>query len=355
MMKALFGAAILSASILAACSTMQTAHETATTDWAYAIAPAPPPGAPAAAPAADPARLFNLAGTANRFNVDQIVGRKGPNGSIQTAPADWYPEEHPPMPKIVAEGDQARGIRPCSLCHYPNGKGRSENASPQGLPHDYIVNQLHDLKHGLRVSAEPRKANAKFMADYAKAMTEQEIEQAAAYFASMPWTPWIKVVESDTAPKTRNAGGLMITLEGAEAGTEPLGNRIIETPVNGEHTEVLRDPHSGFTAYVPKGSLKKGEAIVRTGGGKTTACVTCHGQDLNGLGGVVPPLAGRSPSYAVRQLNDIQQGARHGQWTQLMVGVVAPLSAEDMLNVAAYLASLPAPGKAMEPMRAAAR
>ena len=76
----------------------------------------------------------------------------------------------------------------------------------------------------------------------------------------MKWTPWIKVVETDTVPKTRIAGGMFLKLEGGE--TEPIGQRIIETPDDAERTEVLRDPRSGFIAYVPSGSIKKGEALV---------------------------------------------------------------------------------------------
>lgn len=120
---------------------------------------------------------------------------------------------------------------------------------------------------------------------------------------------------------------------------EPIGQRIIETPVNTEATEQLRDDRSGFIAYVPVGSLKRGEALVmKGGGGKTVQCEVCHGADLQGLG-PVPGIAGRSPSYVVRQLSDIQQGARNGEWTSLMKPVVSKLNAEDFVAIAAYLAS----------------
>jgi cytochrome c553 len=101
---------------------------------------------------------------------------------------------------------------------------------------------------------------------------------------------------------------------------------------------MLRDARSGFFAYVPVGSIKKGEALVTTGGGKTTACAICHGADLRGMG-PVPGLAGRSPSYMVRQMFDMQQGMRKGVWTELMKPVVSKLSEEDMLAIAAYTAS----------------
>jgi cytochrome c553 len=130
---------------------------------------------------------------------------------------------------------------------------------------------------------------------------------------------------------------MYLRLEGNES--EPIGLRIIETPENVEHTEVLRDPRSGFIAYVPPGSVKKGESLVTTGGnGRTVQCGLCHGADLKGLG-PVPGIAGRSPSYMVRQLYDMQVGARRGVWTDLMKPVVAKLSGEDFVSIAAYLSS----------------
>jgi cytochrome c553 len=127
-------------------------------------------------------------------------------------------------------------------------------------------------------------------------------------------------------------------LEGAEAGKEPIGQRIIEVPEKAEDTELLRNPRSGFIAYVPQGAVKKGQALVMSSSNKTTQCGVCHGPDLEGLG-PVPGLAGRSPSYVVRQLFDMQQGIRKGEWAGLMKPVVEKLSADDMINIAAYLAS----------------
>ena len=296
--------------------------------WAYAITP---PG-PAAPPAADDGTKYTLPGADRAFTLDQIRNRQGP--------ADWFPAEHPPMPSVVAVGREPAGIFACSLCHYPNGKGRPENAGVAGLQVGYFVQQLHDFKNGLRTSAEARKANTPMMAGFAHAMTEQEIRQAAEYFGAMPWTPWIDVVETDTVPKTRIQGGMYLKLEGKNAGTEPLGERIVETPNSTRDTEKLRNPHSGFTAYVPKGSVAKGAALAQTGAGKTTQCTICHGADLTGLA-LVPPLRGRSPSYVARQLIDFKEGTRHGVWAPLMGPVVANLSAEDILDLSAYLASLP--------------
>lgn len=336
-MNKMLGSGIVLGAAVAAIGALSAA-ESDRPDWAYAI----PVGA-APARVAEDGKLYSLPGAAKQFTSSQIRGVSATDPNVLTQPADWYPGEHPSMPKIVAEGDNARKIAACSLCHYPNGKGRSENASPAGLPKEYITRQLHDMRDNLRASAERRKANTQAMVSFAKAMTEDEIQQAAAYFSSMQWTPWITVIESDTSPKVRSAGGLFIPLEGANAGMEPLGNRIIEVPVNAEHTETLRNPHASFIAYVPVGAVAKGKELVTTGGGgKTTQCTLCHGETLNGLGSV-PGIAARSPSYLARQLNDIQQGARHGDMAELMKGVVAKLTPDDILNITAYLASLPAP------------
>lgn len=198
------------------------------------------------------------------------------------------------------------------------------------------MHQMNDFRNGLRRSDDVRKQNTNLMIGYAKAMTEDEIKAAAEYFGAMKWTPWIKVVETDSVPKTRLSGGMYLPLEGNQR--EPLGQRIIEMPVDRDATEMLRDPRSGFIAYVPFGSIKKGEALVTTGVGKTIQCGICHGADLKGLG-PVPGIAGRSPSYLVRQMYDMQQNTRNGEWTSLMKPVVGRLSEEDMLNIAAYTSS----------------
>ncbi|PWU00158.1 MAG: cytochrome C-binding protein [Terriglobia bacterium] len=291
--------------------------------WAYAIPPTTTP----AAPAPDDGSPKHISGSSGQFTLTQIRDAFGP--------ADWFPGDHPTMPDVVSHGKRP-DVRACGLCHYPNGKGRPENAGVAGLPVEYFMQQMNDFRNGNRKSAEPRKANTNVMIAIAKGMSPDEIKQAAEYFGSMKWSPWIKVMETKTVPKTRIAGGMFLTLEGNEK--EPLGNRIIETPVNAEATEMLRDPHSGFIAYVPVGSIEKGEALVTKGAGKTTQCGVCHGADLKGIG-PVPGIAGRSPSYTVRQLYDMQQGARKGQWTELMKPVVAKLTDDDFIAIAAYTAS----------------
>jgi cytochrome c553 len=309
--------------------------------WAYGFTTPVPPGTPQAPP--NPAQVLDdvtqhtVAGSKFSYTRAQIANRYGP--------ADWFPEDHPPMPSIVSHGRVSAQptIYACGLCHYPNGKGRPENANITGLSYEYFMQQMMDFRNGARKTSDPRKANTQLMTAFAKTMNDEEIREAAKYFTSIRTTPWIKVVESATVPKTKPAGGMFLTLDGAEAGVEPIDDRIIETPLSAHETEFLRNPRSGFVAYVPPGSVKKGEALVVNGvtsdGNKVTACTVCHGPELRGLG-PVPTLAGRSPSYLARQLYDMQHGNRNGAWSPLMAPVLTNLRPDDLLTAAAYLASL---------------
>jgi cytochrome c553 len=289
--------------------------------WVYTVNPPPMPGATPAP--ADPGPK-QVPGTTVSLTVAQT--RDAYN------PPDWHPGGHPPMPQAVAHG-RPKEMRACGFCHLVNGQGRPENASLAGLPAAYIVQQMADFKNGDRKSAEPRMGPPNAMIQDAKAATDDEIKSAAAYFSSFPFKKWIRVVESRDVPRTRIAGSMHVPMEG----TEPLGQRIIEVPEDLARTE-LRDATSGFVAYVPPGSIATGESLVKTGGGKTIACGTCHGGDLKGLG-PVPPLAGRSPSYTIRQLFDLQTGARKGPWSALMKSAVEKLTIDDMIAIAAYTSS----------------
>ncbi len=338
-MRTFAGTVTMGLVLLAAAGAVISGQSSVPPPWAYGFAtagpdPAPPPCAKDSKPL-DCARmqaprpgdlLHKLPGSDRTFTEVQVHDNYGP--------ADWYPGDHPPMPDIVARGRQSDALRACSLCHYPNGHGRSENASPAGLPAAYILQQLEAFRNGTRRSADPRKANTNEMIQIARHLTEAEMKAVAEYFSAIPRRPWVTVVETDTVPKTRaGVNGLFLPLPGNE--TEPLGRRIIEVPENTEATERLRSPRSGWLAYVPPGSIAKGEELVMRGGGKTVQCTICHGADLQGIASV-PGIADRQASYVARQLYDMQAGTRV---SPLMKPVVAKLTEDDMIAISAYLAS----------------
>lgn len=318
--RTLIIASITSGVLLAAAQQATTPTPPA---WAFPVNPPAQPGARGAAPApaaAAPEAARSLPGstvammpsqTRDLFNV-----------------GDWHPENHPAAPDIVLKGRRP-DVRACGYCHLPNGQGRPENSSLAGQPAAYIMQQMADFKNGLRKSSEPRMGPPGAMLALAKAATDEDNRPAAEYFASFKYTKWIRVVETNSAPRTKVQSSMWV----ADQGSEPIGNRIVEVPENIERTD-LRDSSSGFVAYVPVGSIKKGQAISQTG-----RCGICHGSDLKGLG-PVPALAGRSPSYMARQLFDFKTGNRKGVWSDLMKATVAQMTEDDLVSISAYLASL---------------
>lgn len=290
--------------------------------WAY---PVNPPG-DAAAP--DNGRLIHVPGSAAGFTRTQL-------SAIGGHVSDWHPEEHPAMPPIVSEGHPPK-VYACAYCHLPNGAGRPENASLAGLSPAYLLEQVRAFRSGNRPGSEPRRGPQSTMVAIAQATTDGEAAEAAAYFASIKPACFVRVVETDTVPKTVVRGW---TLKRApEGGSEPLGNRIIEMPEDFQRFED-RDSRTGYVAYVPVGSLRQGAELAATGAwGRSLACATCHGADLRGVADV-PRLAGRSPGYLARQLFDLRAGNRRGGNAELMKPVVARLTDADVVALAAYLAS----------------
>lgn len=249
---------------------------------------------------------------------------------------DWHPDDHPAMPDVVRHG-RPPDVRACGSCHRAEGTGGPENASLAGLPAAYIVQQILDYKSGARKFAGPQRSPSVVMTAIAKAVTEEEAKAAAAYFSSLKPKANIKVVETDTVPVTQIARVFYMLAK--DGGTEPIGERIVEVPVDAAQFE-HRDTRSQFIAYAPKGSIAKGEALAKTGGaGVTIPCAICHGADLRGVASI-PAIAGRSPSYLVRQIYDFQQHARAGSAGALMAPVVEKLSHDDMISLAAYVSSL---------------
>jgi len=288
-------------------------------EWAYPVNP------PDFKPPEEDGVPRRVPGSSATYTVTQLRDRF-------IAPV-WHPSEHPPLPPVVAQGRKP-DVFACGFCHRADGPGGPENANLAGQPAAYIMQQMVDFRSGARKTSVAKR-NVDLMISLSKPMTDAEIADAAAYFAALKPRAVIKVVETDTVPKTFITFNHLAALPSGEK--EPIGKRIVEVP------EVLeqfanRDTHAQFIAYVPPGSVKRGEALVKTGAGKTIQCTICHGPDLKGLGNM-PGIVGRSPSYMMRQLYDLKSGARAGPYSSMMKPVVAELSVDDMAQIAAYLAT----------------
>jgi cytochrome c553 len=290
--------------------------------WAYPVNP------PDFKPAPDTGIPRRVPDSTASYTLTQIR-------DLFTAP-DWHPDDHPPMPEIVALGRKPV-VQACGVCHRADGPGGPENSSLAGLPASYIVQQMADFKSGARGTSVPIRVPPKLMIGLAKAATDAEVAVAAAYFSALKPRSIIRVIETDTVPKSYVFSWHLAAVSTGEK--ESIGQRIIDVPENLEHFE-SRDSRSRFIADVPIGSVAKGKSLATTGGnGKTTQCGICHGPDLTGLG-PIPGIAGRSPTYLFRQLYDFQHGQRTGPWSPLMAGVVDKMNEEDLIALVAYAASL---------------
>jgi cytochrome c553 len=282
--------------------------------WAFPVADSEQP------PAEDESVAKHVTGSTKAYTQKEIDDLFNP--------PDWFPDEHPPLPRIVARGS-GKDVPACGSCHLMSGNGHPESANLAGLSAAYIEATMADFKSGAR--KDPARMTA-----IGKAVSEDEVKQSAEWFASLKPSVWTTVVEADAVPKTYvNKARQRLPLPGNA--TEPIGNRIIEVPQDARRV-VARDTHAGFVAYVPVGSLAKGIALVRTGGGKTVQCAMCHGDDLKGMG-QVPRIAGLSPVYIGRQLYNFQSGQSAGPLSGLMKKVVDNLTDEDIVAISAYVAS----------------
>jgi cytochrome c553 len=293
-------------------------------EWAY------PPCVRTPAPAPlDNSAPLSVPGSKMHF-TEADIGRV----SVTT---DWFPREHAKLPTVLAAGRSETKIA-CGYCHLPDGGGRPENAKVAGLPAAYIIAQVKAIHTRERQPAKSEWAPSNLMREAIADLTDHEIAEAAEYFSLQNAHSYVRVVERDYVPSHGMACGIFIPTSGR---LEALRQTILEMPVEVERFE-RRDPHTTYIAYVPRGSIERGRKLASSGdNGRTQPCAACHGADLkSGPDLEGPPLAGRFASYLFRQLYGFQSGARRGDSAQAMLVVVARLTQADMIDLAAYAASL---------------
>jgi cytochrome c553 len=271
---------------------------------------------------------FHMPGSSLTLTRTQMEAAKGP--------IDWYPEDHPAAPRVV-KGPASGHAEPCAECHGFSGAGFPGSADLAGLPAAYIEEQVRAFASGERRSANPHQPNTAEMIKAAKSVTPRQLQEAAAYFAHLPRAHWLRVVETSTVPRTiPDKFGWLDPAPGG--GSEPIGSRVVELSDDLPQS-FLGNDHVVLTDYVPPGALARGRAIVETGGVNGQPCTACHGATLGG-GPTAPPLAGRSAAYLARTVWDIRVGARRGVAVTPMLAPSRALSALDIRDAAAYLASL---------------
>ncbi|MGH8235074.1 MAG: c-type cytochrome [Rhodanobacteraceae bacterium] len=292
--------------------------------WALPKAHSPDPSTPhAQAPKLDLHKPLHVPGSTRTYTLAQYTDFN---------PPDWFPQDHPPMPQVVAHGRDPK-VMACAECHWPNGQGEPATATLAGLHQAYMLEQIHAFQAGERGAHSGGAIRE--MAEVARNARAADLQQATAYFSKLKFTPNLRVVETATVPKTH--WQFWVMAPDADGAREPIGERIIEVPVNAD-LYLLRDTHSGFVAYVPPGSIERGKALATRGQGAALPCESCHGANLRGVG-ACPPLAGRSPVYIARELILFRLGKRTDPGAAPMRLEVSHLTLKDMIDVAAYAGS----------------
>ncbi len=87
-------------------------------------------------------------------------------------------------------------------------------------------------------------------------------------------------------------------------------------------------------ASLPLSAQAGGDAAA--GKAKSAPCAACHGADGNSAIPINPTLAGQHADYLVRALQEYKSGVRQNP---IMAGMAAPLSEQDMEDIAAYFAA----------------
>lgn len=289
-------------------------------DWLF---PRNPP-ALVSPPPADNTKLIHLPNSDAAFTAAQLL-------NLFSVP-DWHPATHSPMPDVVAHGHPPK-VFACGFCHMPQGQGRPENAALAGLPAPYIIQQVENFKGGARHGAAPSYLPTDLMIQLAQNLTAEDLKAAADYFAAQRMTQRTRVIETVRIPKMEVVG--WIYASGTSSATEPLGPRLLEMTKDAELHERRADGLL-YVTYVPMGSIGRGRTLAHV---PATGCVACHGERLQGVG-LVPPLAGRSPTYILRQLLAFKTGARASAAGEPMKAIVASLQLNNMIDAAAYAGSL---------------
>ena len=277
-------------------------------------------GAPEPASAPEAPRVVRLPGSDIAFRESDLHG--------MSRAIDWFPASHPPPPDIVLRQGPGDAY-PCGYCHLANGRGRPENARLQGLPAAYIVTQVKAFASGARRSPAPGYIPTQYMTTVAHAVSASDLAAAANYFSGIEPGSTTRVVEAATIPQ---ATAWKFVYRFDPMRREPLGQRIVEGPVDPERFE-FRDPETPYTAYVPEGAIARGRLIAERGLLGAPPCESCHGRALAGF-------AGASPSYLARQLMGFRAKTRDDPEAEPMQAVAARMTDAQIIDAAAYAASL---------------
>lgn len=177
---------------------------------------------------------------------------------------------------LYTNGDATRNIVACVACHGASGNATiAQNPKLSGQHGAYLVKQLHEFAKGTRNNA--------IMTEYAKALSEEDMQNIAAYL-------------SKQAPKPGAA---------KNKATLDFGKKVFRAGITEKN--------------VP-------------------ACAGCHGPAGGGIPAQYPRIAGQNQDYTITQLTNFRSDARANN--PAMSAIAKRMSDEDIKAVADYIAGL---------------
>lgn len=245
--------------------------------------PAPPPAAKpaAAAPAAPAAAAPAPSPAAATAAAAPVPGRSALDFSASRPDWEGFLRGADPEAgkQLAANGKPGAGVQACIACHGPAGITPTGGIFPNlaGLTQEYLTKQLADFRSGTRVQP--------LMNTIARALTEQEIGQVAAYYGTLAGPP----------------------LHVGEFG----GEAARKLDLQGDGARAL------------------------------PACANCHGLRGMGEGPLLPRLAGQSKEYFTDQMNAFRNGSRQNDDVGVMRAFSQRLTDSDIEALALYYAGPP--------------
>ncbi len=171
----------------------------------------------------------------------------------------------------------------------------------------------------------------------------QEIDASAKYFAQQKLRRRVYVIESLRIPRAERAAWIYEEV----GGTEDLEDRLLEV-TNELVRHERRDDRLEYIGLCATRQHQPRQAP--RGHGRWLARLRpvlppAISPNLKGTD-KIPPIAGRSPTYLLRQMLAFRNAARAGEAAQQMKPVVEKLTLNEMIDVSAYLGSLYPPQSA---------
>lgn len=244
-------------------------------------APAPAPAASPAAPAAPAAAAPAPSPAAATAAAAPVPGRSALDFSASRPDWEGFLRGADPEAgkQLAANGKPGAGVQACIACHGPAGITPTGGIFPNlaGLTQEYLAKQLADFRSGTRVQP--------LMNTIARALTEQEIGQVAAYYGTLAGPP----------------------LHVGEFG----GEAARKLDLQGDGARAL------------------------------PACANCHGLRGMGEGPLLPRLAGQSKEYFTDQMNAFRNGSRQNDDVGVMRAFSQRLTDSDIEALALYYAGPP--------------